>query len=192
MTTASGGGEGRRAVAQPLPGVQSSAGRGVRSTPVRRRRSGYRDHRKTRRRSRPSSVWTSRHCPLYGSCFHPEVMRQLCDCYDEVKALPLVERTGIRLALENHTETFADEILWLIDQIDHPLVGACVDTVNSMGVLENPETAVRKLAPCVLQPFLRSQTRPGSVRHPVSRGSPGRWGHRLFSTYSDHLRFVAD
>lgn len=86
--------------------------------------------------------------PLYGSCFHPKVMRQLCDAHDEVKAaIPLLEETGIRLALENHTETFADEILWLIDRIDHPLVGACVDTVNSMGVLENPETAVKKLAP---------------------------------------------
>ncbi|MFO7715210.1 sugar phosphate isomerase/epimerase family protein [Desulfosarcina sp.] len=86
--------------------------------------------------------------PLYGSCFHPTVMAQLCTVYDEVKAaLPLVERTGIRLALENHTETFADEILWLIAQIDHPLVGACVDTVNSMAVLENPEAAVNKLAP---------------------------------------------
>lgn len=86
--------------------------------------------------------------PLYGSCFHPQVMRQLCDVYDQVKAaLPQLEKTGIRLALENHTETFADEILWLIQKIDHPLVGACVDTVNSMGVLENPETAVEKLAP---------------------------------------------
>lgn len=86
--------------------------------------------------------------PLYGSCFHPEVMRQLCDVYDQVMAaLPLLEETGIRLALENHTETFADEILWLIHRIDHPLVGACVDTVNSMGVLESPETAVEKLAP---------------------------------------------
>jgi len=86
--------------------------------------------------------------PLYGSCFHPQVMRQLCDVYDEVTAaVPLLEKTGIKLALENHTETFADEILWLIHRIDHPLVGACVDTVNSMGVLENPETAVEKLAP---------------------------------------------
>ncbi len=86
--------------------------------------------------------------PLYGSRFHPEVMRQLCTCYDEVRAaIPLLERTGIRLALENHTETFADEILWLIDKVGHPLVGACVDTVNSMGVLENPETAVNQLAP---------------------------------------------
>ena len=86
--------------------------------------------------------------PLYGSCFHPEVMKQLCTVYDEImQTLPLVEKTGIKLALENHTETFADEILWLIDRINHPLVGACVDTVNSMGVLENPETAVEKLAP---------------------------------------------
>lgn len=86
--------------------------------------------------------------PLYGSCFHPMVMRQLCDVYDEVMAvLPLLEKTGIKLALENHTETFSDEIIWLIEQINHPLVGACVDTVNSMGVLENPEDAVEKLAP---------------------------------------------
>jgi sugar phosphate isomerase/epimerase len=86
--------------------------------------------------------------PLYGSCFHPQVMKQLCDAHDEIKAvLPLLEKTGIKLALENHTETFADEVLWLIQQINHPLVGACVDTVNSMGVLENPETAVEKLAP---------------------------------------------
>jgi sugar phosphate isomerase/epimerase len=86
--------------------------------------------------------------PLYGSCFHPQVMRQLCDVHDEITAvLPLLEKTGIKLAVENHTETFADEILWVIRQVNHPLVGACVDTVNSMGVLENPEYAVEKLAP---------------------------------------------
>jgi len=85
---------------------------------------------------------------LYGSCFHPQVMRQLCDAHDQITAvLPLLEKTGIKLAVENHTETFADEILWVIQQVNHPLVGACVDTVNSMGVLENPEYAVKKLAP---------------------------------------------
>jgi sugar phosphate isomerase/epimerase len=62
--------------------------------------------------------------PLYGSCFHPLVMKQLCAVYDEVcSALPLLERTGMRLALENHTETFADEILWLIDKLNHPSSG---------------------------------------------------------------------
>lgn len=86
--------------------------------------------------------------PLYGSRFHPQVMRQLVDIYEEVKAaLPLVEEKGVKLALENHTETYADEVLWLIDQIDHPMVGACLDTVNSMCVLEDPVDAVEKLAP---------------------------------------------
>ncbi|SKA85518.1 Sugar phosphate isomerase/epimerase [Paucidesulfovibrio gracilis DSM 16080] len=86
--------------------------------------------------------------PLYGSCFHPQVMRQLCNVYDEVmEVLPKLEETGVRLALENHTETFADEVLWLINRVNHPLVGACVDTVNSMGVLENPEYATEVLAP---------------------------------------------
>jgi sugar phosphate isomerase/epimerase len=86
--------------------------------------------------------------PLYGSCFHPQVMRQLCDVCDEVvQCLPLLEKTGVRLALENHTETFADEVLWVIRQVNHPLVGACVDTVNSMSVLESPQYATELLAP---------------------------------------------
>ena len=86
--------------------------------------------------------------PLYGSCFHPLVMSQLCVVFEKIKAaIPLIEKTGVKLALENHTETYADEILWLIDQVNHPLVGACVDTVNSMAVLESPVDAVEKLAP---------------------------------------------
>jgi sugar phosphate isomerase/epimerase len=50
-------------------------------------------------------------------------MRQLCDCHDEVTAvLPLLERTGIKLALENHTETFADEDP-MADRQDRPSPG---------------------------------------------------------------------
>lgn len=86
--------------------------------------------------------------PLYGSCFHPDVMRQLCDVVDQIKAaLPEYERTGIKLAVENHTETFADEIVWVIEQVNHPLVGACVDTINSVSVLEDPKYATERLAP---------------------------------------------
>lgn len=86
--------------------------------------------------------------PLYGSCFHPDVMRQLCDVVDQIKAaIPEYERTGIKLAVENHTETFADEIVWVIEQVNHPLVGACVDTINSVSVLEDPKYATERLAP---------------------------------------------
>lgn len=86
--------------------------------------------------------------PIYGSCFHPDVMRQLCDVVDKIKAaLPEYERTGIKLCVENHTETFADEIVWVIEQVNHPLVGACVDTINSVSVLEDPKYATERLAP---------------------------------------------
>lgn len=86
--------------------------------------------------------------PLYGSDFHPKVMDQLVDVYEEVQeAIPVIEETGVKLALENHTESYADEVIWVLEKIDHPLVGACVDTVNSMGVLENPEYAVERMAP---------------------------------------------
>ncbi len=86
--------------------------------------------------------------PLYGSCFQPTVMRQLAGIYDQIKkAIPTIEKFGIPVALENHTETYADEILWLVDKVNHPLVQVCVDTVNSCGVLEGPQSAVEKLAP---------------------------------------------
>lgn len=86
--------------------------------------------------------------PLYGTCYHPDVMRQLSNRFDEFKEnLPLLEELGLKLAIENHCDTYADEVLWLIKQLNHPQVGACIDTINSLLVLEGPEIAVEKLAP---------------------------------------------
>src|SRR5699024_3139020 len=62
-------------------------------------------------------------------------------------ALSLVEELDLKVAIENHCDTYADEIVWLVDQIDHPLVGTCLDTVNSISVTESPEEAAKKLAP---------------------------------------------
>lgn len=86
--------------------------------------------------------------PVAASKFHPDVVAQLEQVVRRVRAaLPMVESTGIRLALENHTDAFSDEVLWVLDQINHPLVGACIDTVNGIHVTEDPIVAVEKLAP---------------------------------------------
>jgi sugar phosphate isomerase/epimerase len=86
--------------------------------------------------------------PLYGTCMHPDVMTQLSNRYNEFKAnIPLMEKLGIKLAIENHCDTYADEVIWLIEKLNHPMIGACVDTVNPLTVLEGPEEAVNKLAP---------------------------------------------
>lgn len=86
--------------------------------------------------------------PLYGTCFHPEVMRQLAVRYEEFKAsIPLMEELGLQIAIENHCDTYADEVIWLVKQLNHAKIGACVDTINSFVVLEGPEECVEKMAP---------------------------------------------
>ncbi len=86
--------------------------------------------------------------PVAASKFHPDVKAQLENVIQRVNnAIPQIEATGIRLALENHTDAFSDEVLWVLDRINHPLVGACIDTVNGIHVTENPIEAVKNLAP---------------------------------------------
>ncbi len=86
--------------------------------------------------------------PVCGSCFHPEVIPQLEEIARKAEAAaPVAERAGVRLCLENHTEAFSDEVLWIINRVNHPYVGACIDTNNSLMVGEDPLTAVSKLAP---------------------------------------------
>jgi 3-oxoisoapionate decarboxylase len=86
--------------------------------------------------------------PVAAGKFHPDIMAQLETVVNKVTAvLDQVEKTGINLALENHTDAFSEEVLWVLDRIGHSLVGACIDTVNGIHVTENPITAVENLAP---------------------------------------------
>lgn len=86
--------------------------------------------------------------PVYGTCMHPDVMKQLAARYDEFKEnLPLMEELGLEISIENHCDTYSDEVIWLVKQLDHPKVGACLDTINSLVVLEGPEACVEKMAP---------------------------------------------
>ena len=85
---------------------------------------------------------------LYGSCMHPDVMVQMADRYNQFKAaMPLIEEYGMQIAIENHTDTFADEILWIVDKLNHPLIGTCVDTMNPLQVIENPYDVMEKMLP---------------------------------------------
>jgi sugar phosphate isomerase/epimerase len=86
--------------------------------------------------------------PVAASKFHPKVMTQLETVVKKVNnAIHFMEKTGVRLALENHTDAFSQEVLWVLDQINHPMVGACIDTVNALHVTEDPIIAVANLAP---------------------------------------------
>jgi 3-oxoisoapionate decarboxylase len=86
--------------------------------------------------------------PVAASRFHPLVMEQMQAVAELLKAAaPLAAEHGIRLAVENHCDSFSGEILWLLERIDSPVVGACIDTVNGLHVMEDPMTAIENLAP---------------------------------------------
>ena len=86
--------------------------------------------------------------PVAASRFHPQVIEQMEAVGDLLKAAaPMAAEYGIRLAVENHCDSFSEEILWLLDQVDSPVVGACIDTINGLHVTEDPMTAIENLAP---------------------------------------------
>ena len=90
----------------------------------------------------------SRPQPVAASKFHPQVIAQLEGVVKKLKkAASLAEQSGVKLAVENHTDAFSEEVIWVLDRVNHPFVGACIDTVNGLHVTENPITAVENLAP---------------------------------------------
>ena len=74
---------------------------------------------------------------------------------DEVVAtvkplLPLFEGAGVTLAVENHDRFSAGTLVHIVTALDSPSVGICLDTVNSFGALEGPETVLETLGPFVV------------------------------------------
>ncbi len=64
--------------------------------------------------------------------------------------LPLVAEAraaGVVLAVENHIDLLADEMLDLVETIGSDHLGVCLDTANNLRMYENPKEVIRKLAP---------------------------------------------
>lgn len=83
------------------------------------------------RRTRPPS-WPAHRDAL---------MPLLCGCLGPARD------HGVVLAIENHIDFFADELVELVETIDSPWLGVCLDTANNLRMLEDPQEAARKLAP---------------------------------------------
>lgn len=62
-------------------------------------------------------------------------------------AAPVVARNGIFLAVENHKDWRADELLAILKRDGNDHVGVCLDTGNSIALLEDPMEVVEALAP---------------------------------------------
>lgn len=75
---------------------------------------------------------------------HEPQLKILAEWFRE--AAELAAKHNIRLAVENHIDYNADEILWLIEQVGSEHFGVNLDTANFLRVLDDPLEATRKLA----------------------------------------------
>jgi sugar phosphate isomerase/epimerase len=71
------------------------------------------------------------------------------------RAEPIVRRHDMRLAVENHKDFRAGELAALLERLGSRHVGACVDTGNSIALLEDPLAVVETLAPWVFSVHLK-------------------------------------
>ncbi|UCD81641.1 MAG: hypothetical protein JSW26_09530 [Desulfobacterales bacterium] len=56
----------------------------------------------------------SRPQPVAASKFHPQVMEQLEGVVRKLKkATSIAEESGVKLAVENHTDAFSEEVIWV-------------------------------------------------------------------------------
>jgi len=71
--------------------------------------------------------------------------------------VPALREQVLTLAIENSSLCLysSRELAEMFKQIDDPLVGACIDTVNSVGLLERPLETVETLAPYVVSFHLK-------------------------------------
>jgi len=68
------------------------------------------------------------------------------------------EDQGVVLAVENHVDLLADEMVELIETVDSPALGVCLDTANNLRLLEDPMRAIETLAPYAKATHLKDVT----------------------------------
>lgn len=72
-----------------------------------------------------------------------------------LKCLPIAERIGVKLALENHKDRLVDEHVEFIRSTSSEYLGALVDPGNNLSMLEQPEETCTKLAPYVISTSMK-------------------------------------
>ncbi len=104
--------------------------------------------------------WLRRYIALAAS-FGSPLLRVVVDTKDHhpspdevvslVRAvLPELEAAGVTLAIENHDRFKARTLAGIIEAVNSPHLGVCLDTVNSFGALEGPEVVLPALGPYVV------------------------------------------
>ena len=70
-------------------------------------------------------------------------------------AVPIVEKYKMPLGIENHKDWLVDEQVALLKQHSSEYLGVCLDTGNSVSLLDDPMETVEKLAPYAFNTHLK-------------------------------------
>lgn len=65
-------------------------------------------------------------------------------------AVSVAQRVGVKIGVENHKDFEAAELAEMLLKLSSENIGACIDTGNSIALLEDPMTTVETLAPFVV------------------------------------------
>jgi sugar phosphate isomerase/epimerase len=77
------------------------------------------------------------------------------------------EDNGVVLAMENHIDLLADEMVTIMEDIDSPWLGVCLDTGNNLRMFEEPGVVAQKLAPWTRATHIKDLTALGDfARNP--------------------------
>lgn len=71
------------------------------------------------------------------------------------RAEPLARRHAIRLAVENHKDWRVDELTGILRRLGSEAVGICLDTGNSIALLEEPYAVIEAYAPWTITTHLK-------------------------------------
>lgn len=72
-------------------------------------------------------------------------------------AVPVVEKHQLPLAIENHKDQRIDQRLALLERISSPYIGACIDTGNSLALLDDLYGTIEALAPFACSVHFKDQ-----------------------------------
>jgi sugar phosphate isomerase/epimerase len=86
-----------------------------------------------------------------------ESVREELDAFvkDLRSVLGAAKGMNVRLALENHATLSSEEILYILKAVSDDFLGACLDTMNSMVMMEHPLKTVEMLAPYAISVHLK-------------------------------------
>ena len=76
---------------------------------------------------------------------------------------------GVELAVENHADLTAEELVAVLERVDNPALRVCLDTANALRVGDEPRAAAERLAPWVAMVHLKDCAGdPGRLQGPAS------------------------